>query len=300
MKKPALDIENIEGEFKKLAKALIILQNRFLAVAMDYSDYIDNSWGQKQIYQLRDNVLYRFFSAHLHTEILMRQHFIIESKFNQLLQYNPQKILGQHFPSNPLFDHAEQEISSIFDSILYHLVSVFDYLATLTNYICGQKKNKQDTLKWTSLAAGCRKNDNHFGQLSISQTIKSVDNKFVNKLYHYRSILIHHTAHYNRHSFTFLLGQEEKCIARFIANETFIKQFHDLKSISENNMITTKFATFWILNESIKNVTEVLFALKSEMENNKKVAVPLSASYNKETNSFTPTSAPFWEGEGFG
>jgi hypothetical protein len=227
MKKPILDITDINEEFRTLNNNLELLQRRFMAIAMDYTHYIDNSLGQEEIYKLRDNITYRFFSTKLHTELLIKQHFAIERRFEELLKKDPQKIFGSYYPSNPHFEHSEKEISSIFDSFLYHLVSVFDYMGTLTNYICGPKGNKQDTLKWTNLARSARDKTNHFGKKPIADKIKELDIGFVNKLYGYRSILIHEKAEFSRYSFSVHLGQEGRFSANFIATERLTKQFRN-------------------------------------------------------------------------
>ncbi|GEO06680.1 hypothetical protein AAE02nite_43440 [Adhaeribacter aerolatus] len=294
MKKPVKDIEDLNAEFKKLNEKEELLEKRFMAIAMDYQHYIDNSWGQEQIYELRDNVLYRFFSAKLHTELLMRQHFAIEHRFNELFKIDPNKILGDYYPSNPYFDHSEKEVSAIFDSILYHVVSIFDYLSTLSNYVCGDKQNRHDTLMWNQLTRCARDPNNHFGKKPISKIIKDLDNQFINKLYGHRSFLIHKKADLNRYAFTFQLGKENTMTARFIASEKFTKQFKELKKLTEEYYLTTKFIVFWLLNETIESVTDLLFGLKKEMESNQQVSFGFLGLHDPKTNMLLPVSSAYW------
>lgn len=294
MKKQLLDITDLNEEFKKLNYNLSLLQRRFIAVAIDYTHYIDNSWGQEEIFKLRDSIIYRFFSTKLHTELLIRQHFVIESRFEELFKADPQKIFGDHYPSNPHFDQSEKEISSIFDSFLYHLVSVFDYLGTLINYICGPPSNKLDTLKWTNLTRSSRDKTSYFGNKPIAEKIKELDNNFVNKLYSYRSILIHEKAELSRYSFNVHLEKESKFSANFIATDRLTKQFPELKKMSIDNNITTRYVAFWIMNMAITTVTELLFALKNEMELNPKVPFGMFGFHDAKTNRLVPASGFYW------
>lgn len=292
-----LDITDQNEEFKKLNDNLRLLERRFIALTLDYTQYIDNSLRQEEFYKLRDSITYRFFSAQLQTEFLIRQHTVIEHRFEELLKKDPLKVLGQCIPSNPYFDYSEKEISSIFDSFLYHLVSAFDYLGTLTNYICGPKNNKQETLKWTNLTRSSRDGKNHFGKKPIAEKIKELDNNFVNKLYGYRSILIHEKAELSRSSFNVHLGSENNIIANFIATERLIKHFSELKKMSTQNEITIKYVAFWIMNKAIVTVTELLFALKTEMELNPKVEFGILGYHDSETNRILPASTLFWKEE---
>lgn len=294
MKKSILDITDLNEEFGKLNDSLNLLRKRFMAIAMDYTHYIDNSFGQDEIYKLRDSIIYRFFSTRLHTELLLRQHFTIEDRFEKFLKNDPDKIMSSYFPSNPYFDQAEEEISSIFDSFLYHQVSVFDYVGTLVNYICGTKNNKQSTLKWTNLARSSRDKNSHYGPKPIASIIKDLDNKFVNKLYSYRSILIHEKAEKSRHSFTIQFGEEEKFTANFIATNRLTKQFSELRKLSIENHITTRYVVFWIMKKAIESVTQILFALKNEMMLNPKVPFGMMGYHDKETNRILPASTPWW------
>lgn len=297
MNKPVKDIDNLDEEFKRLRQMETMLESRFMAVAMDYQHYIDNSWGQEQIYKLRDNVLYRFFSARLHTEILLRQHFAIEHRFNELLKKDPNKVLAQYHPSNPLFDQTEKEISSIFDSILYHIVSIFDYLSTLTNYICGDKKNRHDTLMWTQLAKSSRDLKNHFGSKPIAQIVRDLDNQYVSRLYDHRSFLIHRRADLSRYSFLFELGNQSKIKARFIASDKFTKQFKELKTLTEENYLTTNYVVFWLLQKTIVKVTDLLFGLKKEMESNPQVPFGMFGFHDPKTNRLLPVSTAYWHAQ---
>jgi hypothetical protein len=293
MDKPVLDVADYQKEFSLLKEKLGLLTQRFQAVAMDYHHHIDNSWGQKDIFELRDNVEYRFFSAKLLIEILIKQHFIIKDRFLKLAESDPKMIFMEAYPSNPIFDQTEKEISSIFDSFIYHIVSFFDYMGSLVNYICG--KNKKDTLMWTQLVKSVRDKHNPYSKKPIASIIISLDNEFVKRLYDYRSSLIHREADLNRYSFKINLSDAGIEIEpRFIAMGNLIKHFKQLKSLSEQNYLSTTYVAFWVINKSISTATDLLFGLKKEMEIDKKVPFGIFGLYDEKTRQVKPVSSAYW------
>src|SRR5688572_4025268 len=144
-----IDIADVNQEFAKITSRLRLLSDRFLAVAMDYKHYVDSSFKEDRIYALRDNVQYRLSSARLHLELLLRQHMWIQKRLEKSFEKDPSTVTGNYFPFNPHFYIYQQEVSSILDSFVYHISSVFDYISTLTNYISGS--NRDDTLCGRSL-----------------------------------------------------------------------------------------------------------------------------------------------------
>ena len=291
-KKEIIDIENINKEFEKIRSRLRLLSDRFLAIAMDYKHYIDGSFKESKIYELRDSVQYRFFSAKFHVEMLLNHHLIIQNRLEESLKHDPHKITGDYFPFNPFFDIYQKEISSIFDSFIYHTVSVFDYISTLINYISGV--NKEDTLMWTQLAKSIRDIKNNFSKKTFSETIDKIDKDFVGKLYDHRALIIHRKADISGYNVTLFLGTEEKIKARFLAGKNLIKSFSELKILSKEKNLTVNFVTFWILNKTIDKVTDILFALKKEIESNSRNVEPFMYYLDPKTKKSMPVSVNYW------
>jgi|WetSurMetagenome_2_1015567.scaffolds.fasta_scaffold446170_2 hypothetical protein len=67
--------------------------------------------------------------------------------------------------------------------------------------------------------------------------------------------------------------------------------------MSIDNYITIRYVAFWTMNKAISTVTELLFALKTEMELNSKVPFGMFGYHDKETNKLLPVSIPFWKEE---
>ena len=78
------DIDNPKEEFDKLTKRFKILEDRFLAIAMDYKHYIDSTITDNEIFRLRDNVLSRLYSARFHFQLLLEYHHRVENRLKNL------------------------------------------------------------------------------------------------------------------------------------------------------------------------------------------------------------------------
>jgi hypothetical protein len=291
-KQDIVDIDDINQEFEKINSRLKLLSDRFLAVAMDYKHYINSSFKEDKIYELRDSVQYRFFSVRVHIELLMRQHLWINERLSRQLKKDPSTVTGNYFPINPYFDLYQKEVSSILDSVIYHISSIFDYISTLTNFISGV--NKDDTMMWTQLAKSVRDKNNKFSQREFASTIDLTDREFVDKLYNHRALIIHRKADPSGYSVTISLGKSDKIKATFLTGKNLIKNFNELKKLSKEKHPTVKYTAFWLLNMTIDKITDILFALKREMETNPKTSKPSLFYLHPETKKALPISIKYW------
>jgi hypothetical protein len=291
IKKPVLDIGDLNEEFNLIKNELKYLNDRFMAISMDYQFYLCRDLGQHEIYKLRDNVNYRLFSAQLHIELLLRQHYIINQRFSDIYKKNPDKLLAEVYPSNPIHDYAEEEISSIFDSLVYHTVSVYDYLSTLTNFIFGQKN--QETMTWTSLAISTRDKGNVLGQKSFSELIGKIDNDFVKKMYDHRSHLIHRAGQINKSNIRKSLVSDAFDISYFCTPE-MTKQYSELRKIAKEKNITIKYGAFWLLTKTLYVISEILFALRHELSINPNPTMPRMAMIDEKNGTMKPFSETYW------
>ncbi|TNE69100.1 hypothetical protein EP331_14675, partial [bacterium] len=222
-KKNIIDIKDDKSEFAKIDSEFSLLNCRFMALAMDYKHYIDSSIRDNKIYTLRDNINYRLYSAKFHLEILFNHIRNIEKNIEEqtiIKIPNQAPIIGYV----PIYT---QQITSLFDSYVYHTVSVFDYIGTLANYISGQKRN--NTLMWTQLAKSVRDKKNNFSQTRFSSTIDKVDREFVGKLYDHRALLIHRKADLGGFNLTHSIGYEQTVTTTFFAGKSVIRCFNQLK-----------------------------------------------------------------------
>ena len=186
-------IDKPQEELDEIQSLIKVVYEGFMALAMDYGYHINNVFGQSkdgkhEIYELRDSINYRIRSANLHFYLLIVRKFEIENRFAKMLKDKP-TVFNGFIMGNPHFEMASDEIMAIYDSIIFHLSSCFDYLAMLTQFVFG--KNPQTKLQWITLVKHCHNNKSEFANRKFVENIKKVDSEFVSKFNDYRAELIH-------------------------------------------------------------------------------------------------------------
>lgn len=300
-KKNVIDVNNISDEFTSLERRFLLLERRLYGLALHYSHYVDNTFSNDRLYELRDNVIYRLFSSRFHIQLLLQQQNLIKNKCLKMLNEGKLDLIQGIGPVHPIHDHFKKEISSIFDSLLYHIVSTFDFTSSLINYIYAEKKEKQNSIKWTSLSKIARDNQNHLFPLNISNAIIIHDNQFVSKLYDYRSHIIHDKGDLNNFGCNLNLnltgfGNSTLRII-FTASQKFIKNFSSLRKIANNELLSTSYVSFWLLNSAIDHITDLLFEIKNDLELIENPPGGLLVIKDSVTNEVIPASIPYWQVE---
>jgi hypothetical protein len=287
-KKKVLDIENIEKEFDFFNEKISLLNNRLLALAMDYKHFINGSINENKIYALRDNIQYRLFSAKFHVELLLKHISNVEKHIEQGTKFQTQNSI----PTIMNTGIYMQQITSLFDSFIYHTVSIFDYLGTITNYINSNQKEK--TLMWTQLAKSVRDKSNSMSKTKFAKTIDEVDRKYVSKLYDYRADLIHRKADIGGYRVVHTVGNQEKVTSTFFTGKNLAQNFSKIKKLNIEYDTTIRFAAIWLLNESIEMITDILIALKHEIESKSTGDEPAMFYLHPESNEKLPISVNYW------
>ena len=186
-------IDQPQEKLDEIQSLIKVVYGGFMAVAMDYGYHVNNVFGQSkdgkhEIYELRDNINYRIRSANLHFYLLITRKLEIENRFAKMLKDKP-NVFDGYFMGNPHFEMASDEIMAIYDSIVFHLSSCFDYLAMLTQFVFGE--NPQTKLQWITLVKHCHNNKSEFAKRKFAENIKKVNSEFVSKFNDYRAELIH-------------------------------------------------------------------------------------------------------------
>lgn len=275
-----LDIGDRVAESKKLDEKFTRLYDRFIAVALDYKYYINDKLGDSEIFEHRDNVIFRLNSARFHFNLLLQFQDIIEDNLKDIPQIeNPVK-------HRQYLRQSSQQIYSLFDSMVYHVCSIFDYLFSLINCIYG--KTQLNNPKWNLFKSDKNLKFNLYCSNELIKSLDVIDEIFVYPLIKHRSHLIH-TAHAvgNMH-FT---NTNNKL--RFLVTDTLKSHFPDFTKENGNIPTTLSYAAKWLIDKSFKYVTEVLFETKEDMIRNKKLSVPLFFILS-EDNAVQEPSIHYW------
>lgn len=292
------DVEDRQVDYDLINKQLWRSELGIRSICVMYDEHSKDKDSNKNIFTLKDNIEYRLFSAAHQYLILLRELEQGEHYLTELKKKEPH--ITYPF-GNPHNDKVELEISSIFDSIIFHLSSVFDYISHFICYIC--HKNKSNTFYWTSLANSARGNGNEISQLEIKSRIISVDRKFIAKLYDYRSRLIHNKR--DKHIFMATVDLHSKHKIKLVASKLANKHFELDSHLNEDEQATIVFMASQIIKTTFDMIEELLDGLYFEIKKtsvfweNRRVK-PKEGSlnllmYDPKTRTANPVSESLWE-----
>jgi hypothetical protein len=285
------DIENPEEEFNKLTDRFRLLQDRFLAVAMDYKYYINSELNDRAVYELRDNVLYRLYSARFHFQLLLEHHARVESRCKELYKKDSASFWRDSFELQHLTRQSEKEIYSLFDSLVYHLCSIYDYLFRLIN-LC-HKNTQVDKPIWNKLFQKKSMEEFKYASKELLPKLQKIDSEFVYPLIGHRSHLIH--TQFDTGVFSLVMGiTGDSCVATFEATDLFHKNFPGMRGADDTEHFSIKYASTWLIGKTIETVTEILFELRDDMIRNKRIPHGMFVLYDEKNRTMGSPSGPKW------
>jgi len=260
-------IENPQEKLDEIQDIVKIVYEGFMALASDYAYHVNNIFGQTkdgkhEIYELRESINYRIKSANLHFYLLIVRKLEIEHRFAKKLKEKPDVFDG-FILGNPHFDMAADEIMSIYDSIIFHLSSCFDYLAMLTQFVFG--KNPEAKLQWITLVKHCHNPQSEFSKRRFVENIKKVDSEFVSKFNDYRAELIHRkkSTSFTKVSWELNSG---KVITQFQCSEKI--KYNLRKIINKDLEYCITYASFELIKQTLLKICHVLNGMHDEFREN--------------------------------
>lgn len=260
-------LENPDENINELHKLSKILYEGFMAVAMDYGYHIENTFGESkdskhQIFELRDNLNYRLRTSRNHFYLLLDMKDTIEDRFSQMLSKDPG--LFFRFPmGNPHFEKASDDMMGIFDSIIFHLSSSFDYLAMLIQFCFG--KNQQKKLMWNGLSQNCFQSKGEFNKKVFSERVKQVNNSFVSKFNDYRAELIHRKKSSSYTNVTWEM-YSHNVKTKFVCSEKIKSELKKIIDVNKEYCIT--YVVYLLIKETILNISSILEGVHDEFRIN--------------------------------
>lgn len=292
-RKNILDIKDRNKCFESITDRINLLHEAFHAIIFDYEYHVESTWGKgHKLKSMRENIEFRFFSSKFHLELLLREHFNIEKKIEFYRKEQPELIFRPVFPQNPIFSDFEKEISSIFDSIVFHLCSIFDYLSAIVNFIINHKD--ESITKWSQLNQSCRQKD-EFKNKKVAKVVIEKHNKFVNKLYSIRSRLIHERS--DIHLLSLKIGLKSgKIDLNFFARKEMTNNFSELRKKSKEFNISVAYVSEWIIEKTIDSIIEILIELSEDLKGISKSNRPFIFYRNPETGIAESVGDKMWEG----
>jgi len=260
-------IDKPQEKLDEIQSLIKVVSEGFMALAMDYGYHINNVFGQSkdgkhEIYELRDSIDYRIRSANLHFYLLIVRKMEIENRFAKMLKDKPSSFDG-FIMGNPHFEIAADEIMAIYDSIVFHLSSCFDYLAMLTQFIFG--KNPQTKLQWITLVKHCHNNKSEFSDRKFVDNIIKVNSELVSKFNDYRAELIHRKKSTSFANVSWELNSG-KVTTQFQCSE---KIKSNLKKIIDKDLeYCISYASSELIKQTLLKISHVLNGMHDEFREN--------------------------------
>lgn len=262
--RPVQDIEDLDGALRSLDKRNKILHDSLITLGIDYTNKIvgDFSDEKDKIFRLRDRILYRRNSLQFHLTLLLRTHNHAVSELHSGREE------GEMPPGAMIMDRSAEQQFSIFDSILFHSISLFDYLGGLIQYLCSSKnRHKWD---WDSAATAARHDENMVSSSPVAEVVERLD-KWVTKLYGHRADVIHDEPDLGGRTLSHDLMQDRYDLKVF-APSGFVDQFDELKSLSETHDITLHYVGLWLCERTVNGAIEIIQGLRDHLEENREVS----------------------------
>ena len=285
--RPYKNIVDLKLEMKNVLNDFQAIDNNMIAIGMDFKHYLDSSFNDKKIYEFRDYILYRLRATKLHINILVNLLNSLDRELTDIYSKSNGQISMQIY-----FENRKSDISSLFDSVIFHIVSAFDYVSNLVGFLCLKNQKK---IKWTQFAKSVRGEKNELSQTNFSTLIDNLDRTFVGRLYDHRSYLIHIGNDNGKSSLSIEL-MKGKVTTKIIASSTFNKNFSELRELGKENDLSISYILFWILNKTTESIIDIQYGLKEYMETNKKNNIPFMFMKGPN-NEVLPVSTNYWSGK---
>lgn len=256
--------EYIPKQFENRDQVLIeidslnrIIHSKLLTIGNDYSNKITGKITNDRYYQIRDSITLRIESIVFHYNLL-----------NSIHSPSKKIITNEIFPLGTDIIPLRQKF--LFDSIIFNLISVFDYLSCLINFIIEKNKDKWKK-PWNKLEHWSRCNDKFKGT-KLGLKIIEINKDWVSNLNDYRNELIHYQTENLGSNESYDLMNAELDILVIAPNQLkrFFKQLTDMADKNEYNINSV---TLWLIKTSIENVIEALDDIKEYIEDHRVIPV---------------------------
>lgn len=256
-KNPKEHSENLNQQFQLLEKTLISLVHSYVDLFLGRIPSVEHP-----VYNIRHSILYRSDCIYFHLKLLIQLQKDILAKISS--------DFGNIDINHPVMVYGEKQQLYLFDDIVFHTISLYDYLGSLIGLLYfGQNKMN---LKWNGIHDAAHDKGNKFSESSIAYLIITHHKEWVNLLLEYRSHLIHSKSDKADGEYT-ITGTMEYIENRFTVgvpkrfSKKFRKKIDDIISQTKERELTLIDVAVWLVNTSIQIVNEIISCAKQEKEN---------------------------------
>lgn len=261
-KLPILDVADSEERFKSLIQSANRIQDGLVFLGLEYTNKVSGKFispHNDNYFRLRDSIFFRLNSVIFHLRLLRA----VQNNHLERLNKAPFNSVERH---RLLYAGIEEQVQ-LFDSIVFHCISLFDYLGNLIDYICNNKG--QMKLKWNGVLRSVNDINNPLSKSPISPVAKQLHAELVDRLYDHRSDIIHYSTDTGGAQSTLSLTTAESSFTVF-APRRITERFAELKQLAEKNKLSLSYVAFWVAEKTTDAATKIIQPLLDHIDLNRK------------------------------
>ncbi len=262
-KLPRLDLESIDQSFKKISKDFQFFNQRMIGIGIEFTNKMAGdlfSDKNKRFLYIRNSIQYRLNAIYFHFTLLLD----IQKDYHIEINKPP-------FDKDKSIDYlikGGNQQYAVFDSIVFHIVSLFDYIACLINYSCSGKYESR--IMWNGIVKTSFDSQNYLSNSKLKEIVQKWNNDFIDVLINHRSDIIHYSMDSGNTSYVFDIDKGKRFLY-FEAPYKFVRNFRELKKLSKENNIMINYAVDWLIGKTIQAVNDIVNGVSLFIEANRKV-----------------------------
>jgi hypothetical protein len=181
--------------------------------------------------------------------------------------HNPEKPTLPNLSNNPMLLIPFKQCY-LFESIVFHCISLFDYLSCLINIVYEQDVDKHKK-PWQKLIKLINSNSD-LKNTDLGKELLETNNKWVNDLMEYRASLIHYRSETLLSHTTFSVKSNEIEMQVFPPKH-FKKKIKRTNCLDEEESLNINSTSLWIIDNCFKITHKLLEILDGYIEENRKI-----------------------------
>jgi len=257
-KRPVLSVTDSDERLRSITQTAGRIQDGLVFLGLEYANKVTGkfiSQQSEQYFHLRDSIFYRLESLIFHLNLLLS----IQRNHIGQLNKKPYDSEERH---KLLYSGSAQQVQ-LFDSIVFHSISLFDYLGNLVDYIAGGKY--QMRLKWTGVIKSVNDKNNPLSKSPIAPVVLDLNRKLVDRLYEHRSDLIHYSTDMGGAQATLNIMKGESDFVVF-SPRRITQRFPELKQLAMDNRIALNYVAFWVCESTVNAAHDLLSPLLQHID----------------------------------
>ncbi|MBL7996880.1 hypothetical protein JNM05_16055 [bacterium] len=258
--KKVKDVVDPISEYKRLSQKL---SNNFNATNVLYTKYSNKIGGFASSQNSEANSLlnafrYRHDCILFHLKCMLNLQLVAEKQYKSLSNDSDRIMFAVS---------VVPEFSGLFDSIIFHSVSGFDYCAHLIDFICNNRLNKDR--KWAGIIEAAKNKSIDFNKSSVATLLVKLDDEFIKFLKLRRNQVIHYEPDTATSSSLTNLRTHQNSL-EVIAPRQMIDKIPSLKIMSETHELTMVFASCWMIDRVYDLYADIIAELVNHVDHNRK------------------------------